>query len=82
MKTVSYSLDDETVKGIADLARKTKSSRSDVVRSMFARVVLEKTLEEIELESAPLLNKLGLQSEDEIAYYSKSKSKNIRNTKK
>jgi hypothetical protein len=74
MKTVSYSLDEETEQGIADLAKVTKTSRSDVVRAMYSRMRLEKTLEELQAQAAPLLQKLGLQTEDEIAQYAKVKS--------
>jgi len=74
MVTVSFSLDEDTVKGIDNLAKQSKLSRSDVVRSMYARMRLEKTLEEMEAQAAPLLKKLGLETEDDIANYSKSKT--------
>ncbi|CAN5633241.1 hypothetical protein BH23PAT2_BH23PAT2_05450 [soil metagenome] len=73
MKTVSYSLDDETAEGIKSLAKKSKMSSSDVVRSMYARMRLDNTLEEMHLQAAPLLEKLGLNSEDDVADYAKSK---------
>ncbi|MCL5113196.1 MAG: hypothetical protein M1554_01800, partial [Patescibacteria group bacterium] len=56
------------------LAKQTKMSRSDVVRSMYARLRLEKTFEEMQAQAEPLLTKLGLNSEDDIATYSKTKS--------
>jgi hypothetical protein len=68
-KTVSYSLDIETEQGIAELAMQSKMSRSDVVRSMYSRIRLEKTLEEMQAQSALLLEKLGLQTEDDVANY-------------
>ena len=74
MKTVSFSLDEETVQGIEALAKQAKLSRSDIVRSMYARMRLEKTLEEMQSQAAPLLKKLGLETEDDIAAYSKSKA--------
>ena len=74
MKTVSFSLDEETVRGIEALARQTKMSRSDIVRSMYARMRLEKTLEEMQAQAEPLLKKLGIGTEDDVAAYSKSKS--------
>jgi len=43
MKTVSYSLDQETQEGIARLAKSRKVSKSDIVREMYARMQLEKT---------------------------------------
>lgn len=72
MRTVSYSLDEETAEGIEQLAKQAKMSRSDIVRSMYARIRLEKTFEEIQAQSQPLLTKLGLETEDDIAAYGKS----------
>ncbi len=74
MKTVSYSLDEETRKGIEAIASKRKISRSDVVRAMYIRMQLEKTLEDMQDQAAPLLKKLGLENEDDIARYAKSKA--------
>jgi len=72
MKTVSFSLDEETDQGIAEIAKKSKISRSDVVRSMYARIRLEKTFEEMQAQAEPMLKKLGLETEDDIANYIKS----------
>ena len=72
MKTVSYSLDDETALGIEELARQSKLSKSDIVRSMYSRIRLEKTLEDMQAQSAPLLQKLGLETEEDVAKYSKT----------
>ena len=74
MKTVSFSLDEETALGIESLAKQTKSSKSDIVRSMYARMRLEKTLEEMQAQAAPLLKRLGLETEDDVAAYAKSKA--------
>jgi metal-responsive CopG/Arc/MetJ family transcriptional regulator len=74
MKTVSYSLDEETAQGIDSLAKKSKSSRSDVVRSMYARIRLEKTFEEMQAQAEPLLARLGLETENDIANFIKSKA--------
>ena len=74
MKTVSFSIDEATDKGISLLAQQTKMSRSDIVRSMYARLRLEKTFEDMQTLAEPLLAKLGLNSEDDIATYSKTKS--------
>lgn len=74
MRTVSYSLDEETVEGIEALAKQSKMSKSDVVRSLYARMRLEKGLEELQTRAAPLLEKLGLFTEDDIAAYAKSKT--------
>lgn len=73
MKTVSYSLDQETQEGIEQLARSRKVSKSDIVREMYARMQLEKTLEDMQAEASPLLKKLGLHIEDDIARYARPK---------
>jgi hypothetical protein len=41
---------------------------------MYARLRLEKTFEQMQAQAEPLLAKLGLDSEDDIANYSKTKS--------
>ena len=74
MKTVSYSLDEETAEGIEVLAKQSKVSRSDIVRSLYARVRLENSLEEMQAKATPLLDKLGLHTEDDIVAYAKSKT--------
>jgi hypothetical protein len=74
MKTVSFSLDEETEQGIKALARQSKMSSSDVVRSMYIRMRLDNTLERMQAQAAPLLEKLGLVTEDDIATYIKSKA--------
>lgn len=74
MKTASFSIDEETDKGITELAKQSKISRSDVVRSMYARIRLEKTFEEMQAQAEPVLKKLGLETEDDIAAYIKSKA--------
>ena len=74
MRTVSYSLDEETAEGIEALARQSKMSKSDVVRSLYTRMRLEKSLEELQTKATPLLEKLGLYTEDDIAAYAKSKT--------
>jgi hypothetical protein len=74
MKTVSFSLDEETAQGIEALAKQAKLSQSGVVRSMYARMRLEKTFEEMQAQAEPLLKKLGLETEDDVANYSKSKT--------
>lgn len=73
MITVSFSLDEETARGISDLAKRSKLSKSDIVRSMYSRMRLERTIEEMEVQAAPMLKRLGLETEDDIANYSKTK---------
>jgi Arc/MetJ-type ribon-helix-helix transcriptional regulator len=71
MQTVSFSLDAQTVKDIARLAREGRKSKSDVVRDMFARYQLEKTMQTIQATAAPKLKALNLETEEDIARYAK-----------
>jgi len=73
MKTVSYSLDEETAAGIETLAKQAKMSRSDVVRQLYARMQLEQSLDTIATAAAPTLQRLGLMTDDDIAAYIKTK---------
>lgn len=74
MKTVSFSLDEVTIQGIEALAKQAKLSRSDIVRSMYSRMRLEKTLEDMQAQAAPILKRLGLETEDDVVAYAKSKA--------
>jgi len=74
MKTVSFSLDEETSQGIKSLAKKSKMSSSDVVRVMYAWMYLDTTLEEMQKIATSLLQRLGLKTEDDVAEYIKSKT--------
>lgn len=67
--TVSFSLDKATKDGIDLLARKSKKSRSDVVREMFAHYRLEQAMHALETEAKPILRKLDIDSEDDLADY-------------
>lgn len=75
MKTVSFSLDDETWRGIEALAKAAKMSRSEVVRAMYTRMRLEKKLEETQAQAAPQvrqqLGSQGALSEDDLARYTR-----------
>jgi ribbon-helix-helix CopG family protein len=73
MKTVSYSLDEDIVEGIAEMAALARISKSDVVRAMYLRLQLKRTLDTMREEYAPRLAELGLETEDDIAAYAKSK---------
>lgn len=74
MKTASFSLDEETNQGITALAKQSKISRSDVVRSMYTRIRLEKTFEDMQAHAEAMMRKLGLETEDDIAAFIKSKA--------
>lgn len=69
--TVSFSLDQETKQAIDQLAKDSKKSRSDVIRDMFARYRLEQSMLRLQAEAEPILQKLGLETEEDIAQYVK-----------
>lgn len=45
MSTATYSLDEETKKGIEQLAKQARKSRSDIVREMYQHYIGEKQLQ-------------------------------------
>jgi metal-responsive CopG/Arc/MetJ family transcriptional regulator len=72
MATISISLDDQTKQELDSISKQLRTTRSDVIRDMFVRYRLQKKLEEIEASAGPVLRKLGLETEDDIAKYAKS----------
>lgn len=72
MSTISISVDDQTKQELDILTKQLRSTRSDVIRDMFIRYRLQKKLEEIEVTAGPVLRKLGLETEDDIASYAKT----------
>lgn len=72
MTTISISVDDQTKRDLEVLTKELGATRSDVIRDMFVRYRLQKKLEEIEASAGPVLRKLGLETEDDIAAYAKT----------
>jgi predicted transcriptional regulator len=71
MTTVSISLDEKTKQDIDRLAKEMRKSRSDVIRELFAYRRLERSMDRLQAEAAPILEKLGLETEEDIARYVK-----------
>lgn len=71
MTTISISLDEKTKQDIDRLAKEARTSRSDIVREVFARYRLKQTMHKIQTEAKPILEKLGLETEEDIAKYVK-----------
>ena len=69
MITISLSLDDRSKQQLDTIARKTNSSRSDVVRNMVAWYQLKITVDAMQQKATPLLRKLGLETDEQIAEY-------------
>ena len=71
MTTISISLDEETKADIDRLAKEEHKSRSDIIRELFAYRRLERSMQRLQVQAAPTLEKLGLETEEDIAAYVK-----------
>ena len=69
MTTISISLDDQSKEQLDRIAKKTNRSRSDVVRDMVAWYELKATTDAMQQKAAPLLRRLGLETDGQIAAY-------------
>jgi predicted transcriptional regulator len=69
MATISISLDDQSKEQLDQIAKKTNRSRSDVVRDMVAWYELKATTDAMQQKAAPLLRRLGLETDEQIAAY-------------
>jgi predicted transcriptional regulator len=69
MTTISISIDDASKRQLDKIAALTKRSRSDVVRDMVAWYELKLTTDALQQKAAPLLRRLGLETDDQIARY-------------
>ena len=69
MTTISLSLDDRSKQQLDTIAQKTNRSRSDVVRDMVAWYQLKVTVDTMQQKATPLLRKLGLETDEQIAKY-------------
>ncbi len=69
MTTISISLNDRTKQQLDLIAEKTNRSRSDVVRDMVAWYELKATVDAMQQQATPLLRRLGLETDEQIAAY-------------
>ncbi len=69
MTTISISLDDQSKEQLDKIAQRTNRSRSDVVRDMVAWYELKATTDAMQQKAAPLLRRLGLETDEQIATY-------------
>lgn len=69
MTTISLSLDNHSKQQLDEIAQKTNRSRSDVVRDMVAWYQLKVTIDAMQHKVTPLLRKLGLETDEQIAQY-------------
>ncbi len=64
--TVSYSLDTDTIRGIEELAKEKKFSKSDAVREMYRLYALQQSLSNLQTKAVPLARKMGIGREDDV----------------
>ena len=69
MTTISISLDDRSKEQLDKIAQRTNRSRSDVVRDMVVWYELRATTDVMQQKAAPLLRRLGLETDEQIAAY-------------
>ena len=69
MATISISLDDRSKQQLDKIAEVTNRSRSDVVRDMVAWYELKLNVDSMQQKAAPLLRRLGLETDEQIAEY-------------
>ena len=69
MPTISISLDNQSKKQLDQIAKITNRSRSDVVRDMVAWYELKATTDAMQQKATPLLRRLGLETDEQIAAY-------------
>ena len=69
MTTISISLDDRSKEQLDKIAETTNRSRSDVVRDMVSWYELKLTVDALQQKAAPVIKRLGLETDDQIASY-------------
>ena len=69
MTTLSLSLDEHSKQQLDKIAKQTNRSRSDVVRDMVAWYELKLTTDSMQQKAMPLLRRLGLETDEQIAEY-------------
>jgi predicted transcriptional regulator len=69
MTTISLSIDDSSKQQLDDIAKQTNRSRSDVVRDMVAWYRLKATTDAMQQKAMPLMRRLGLETDEQIAAY-------------
>ena len=69
MTTISISLDNRSKLLLDQITKQTNRSRSDVVRDMVAWYQLRLTADAMQQQAAPLLRRLGLETDEQIAEY-------------
>lgn len=69
MTTISISIDDRSKQQLDQIADRTNRSRSDVVRDMVAWYQLKLTVDAMQQNATPLLRRLDLETDEQIAEY-------------
>jgi predicted nucleic acid-binding protein len=69
MTKISISLDDRSKEQLDQIANTTNRSRSDIVRDVVTWYELKTTTDAVQQKAAPLLRRLGLETDEQIAEY-------------
>ncbi len=69
MTTISFSVEDEIAKDFALMAKKRGLSKSDLFREFYRRQAFNYRLNDLQNDMAPVLDKLGIVTDDDFAAY-------------
>ena len=72
MTTISFSVEDSIKKSFDKWARNAKKSKSDVFRDMVRTYEFNEIFDGIQQKAAPVLNKLGIETEEQLYDYLES----------
>jgi hypothetical protein len=72
MTTISFSVEDDIKKSFDTWAKRTKKSKSDILRDMVRTYQFTETLEEIQQAAEPMLRELGIETEEQLYEYLES----------
>jgi hypothetical protein len=72
MTTISFSVEDDIKKSFDRWAKRARKSKSDILRDMVRTYEFEETLGEMQQRAAPMLKKLGIETENQLYEYLES----------
>lgn len=69
MTTISFSVEDDIKKSFDTWAKRTKKSKSDILRDMVRTYQFTEALDEIQQAAEPMLRELGIETEEQLYEY-------------
>jgi hypothetical protein len=72
MSTISFSVEDNIKKSFDRWAKRAKKSKSDIFRDMVRSYEFNERLDEIQQKAAPVLKRLGIETEEQLYEYLES----------